>query len=452
MAYTKFEAKKNVKVYKEMSTSSDKAGTIYKDAVFKAQASTNASWYRVKEIVSGTSNGVVEKYYVHQNSSKSNFDTTAGGTASDVTSVSKNYQYDPSSVTNTSPTRTTENADGTETVDTSTVTSVNLSEDDIANLTIDDAFFTPYTKFQPTDAAYAAALDDGLRINDIRGVLGIPHQFSSITDPRFNSGWNDDSSLGRVYAEKFIKQMPLLLLTPGVPEFMSEFSDDQKSRVVDQLFGMIGASNLNELIDGKSGKYYSLRFAYDAYFQFVNPMLRTAAYYLNLENKVVGSKSLGSYHWLYDSFDTGLSSNRVPGETFDKFLGPYVGCVAFYANCGNEINISPKGIIVKNGSEITVNNEKAPLDIVGRYTVEINGKTYDTVCVIDAGTYNESILSEQFIDKNGRTILWRRFNQNNWAYERYGKLWSEALPDNERLTVNGEVYVHWYDCVSEYIF
>ena len=76
----------------------------------------------------------------------------------------------------------------------------------------------------------------------------------------------------------------------------------------------------------------------------------------------------------------------------------------------------------------------------------------NTVCVIDAGTYNESILSEQFIDKNGRTILWRRFNQNNWAYERYGKLWSEALPDNERLTVNGEVYVHWYDCVSDHIF
>ena len=121
-------------------------------------------------------------------------------------------------------------------------------------------------------------------------------------------------------------------------------------------------------------------------------------------------------------------------------------------NCGNEINLSPKGIIVKNGSDISVNEDRAPLDIVGRYTVEINGKTYDTVCVIDVGTYNEGVLSEQFLDKNGRTILWRRFNQNKWAFDRYGKLWTEALPDNERLTVNGEVYVHWYDCVSEYIF
>ena len=121
-------------------------------------------------------------------------------------------------------------------------------------------------------------------------------------------------------------------------------------------------------------------------------------------------------------------------------------------NCGNEINLSPKGIIVKNGSDISVNEDRAPLDIVGRYTVEINGKTYDTVCVIDVGTYNEGVLSEQFLDKNGRTILWRRFNQNNWAFDRYGKLWTEALPDNERLNVNGETYVHWYDCVSDYIF
>ena len=121
-------------------------------------------------------------------------------------------------------------------------------------------------------------------------------------------------------------------------------------------------------------------------------------------------------------------------------------------NCGNETNIKPKGIIVRNSSDITVNSDNATPDIVGRYTVEINGKTYDTVCVIDIGTNNEGVLCEQFIDKNGRTVLWRRFNRNDWAFDRYGKLWTEALPDNERLTVNGEVYVHWYDCVSDYLF
>jgi len=61
-------------------------------------------------------------------------------------------------------------------------------------------------------------------------------------------------------------------------------------------------------------------------------------------------------------------------------------------------------------------------------------------------------VTEQYLDVNGRTVLWRRFNRDNWAFCRYGRLWSEMLPENDRLTVNGETYVHWYDCVSDYIF
>lgn len=91
------------------------------------------------------------------------------------------------------------------------------------------------------------------------------------------------------------------------------------------------------------------------------------------------------------------------------------------------------------------------LDIVGRYTVAINEKTYDTVCVMDIETYNNGVVSEQFLDENGKTVLWRRFNRDDWAVDRYQKRWSEQLPHNERLTVNGAVYVHWYDCITDYI-
>ena len=88
---------------------------------------------------------------------------------------------------------------------------------------------------------------------------------------------------------------------------------------------------------------------------------------------------------------------------------------------------------------------------MGRYNVIINGKTYDTVCVMDLNCFNDPVVSEQYIDKNGRTVLWRRFNRNNWAFNRYGKTWSEMLPDNEQLIVNGEIYIHWYDCITDYI-
>jgi len=120
-------------------------------------------------------------------------------------------------------------------------------------------------------------------------------------------------------------------------------------------------------------------------------------------------------------------------------------------NCGCPIDIVPHDTIHREGNDIKVSGTEETVDIVGRYLVTINGKTYDTVCVMDIGHFNHKIAIEQYLDQNGRTVLWRRFNKNDWAFSRYGKLWTEMLPDNERLMVNGETYVHWYDCVSDYI-
>lgn len=120
-------------------------------------------------------------------------------------------------------------------------------------------------------------------------------------------------------------------------------------------------------------------------------------------------------------------------------------------NCGNETHLSPKGDIKRKGNIITAVDKEFLLDIVGRYTVTIGGKSYDTVCVIEGGTYNNGVLIEQYLDKNGRTILDRRFNRDDWAISRYKRKWTEMLPENERLTVNGETYVHWYDCITDYI-
>lgn len=121
-------------------------------------------------------------------------------------------------------------------------------------------------------------------------------------------------------------------------------------------------------------------------------------------------------------------------------------------NCGNEVNLFAKGLLNRNGNVIDGRTDKEEVDVVGRYTVTIGNKTYDTICVMDIQCFNDGVASEQYLDKNGRTILWRRFNKNDWASKRYGKSWTELLPDNERLTINGETYVHWYDCVTDYIF
>lgn len=121
-------------------------------------------------------------------------------------------------------------------------------------------------------------------------------------------------------------------------------------------------------------------------------------------------------------------------------------------NCGNEVDLHPKGLLHREGNCVTGTIPREVVDVVGRYRVTIGGKSYDTVCVMDIECYNDAVASEQYVDQNGRTVLWRRFNRDDWAIDRFGgKPWSEKFPDNERLTINGETYVHWYDCISDYI-
>lgn len=119
-------------------------------------------------------------------------------------------------------------------------------------------------------------------------------------------------------------------------------------------------------------------------------------------------------------------------------------------NCGKETHIKPKGIISLDGDRITC-KEKNALDVVGRYDVIVGRKTYDTILVVGIESCNGGLMSQTYLDKNGRTVLWRRFNKDDWAYKRYQQKWSERLPQNEKVYVNGETYVHWYDCITDYI-
>ena len=151
-----------------------------------------------------------------------------------------------------------------------------------------------------------------------------------------------------------------------------------------------------------------------------------------------------------------LATMRTDGDirNYITFLDgeEFMTCWGFGEdNCGNETNLSPKGDIKRDGNVVTSADKEFLLDIVGRYTVTIGDKTYDTVCVMDIETYNAGVVSEQFLDKNGRTVLWRRFNRDDWAFDRYGKKWSEQLPENDKLVINGVTYVEWYDCITEYV-
>ena len=117
-------------------------------------------------------------------------------------------------------------------------------------------------------------------------------------------------------------------------------------------------------------------------------------------------------------------------------------------NIGREIHQEAKGIArINNDGTITVDKEEVA-DIIGRYDVKIGSCSYDTVALLEIC---EGIMTIIYVDKSGRTVLFRRYNRFNWKTERYKALWTEKLPNSEVLTVNNDAYVHWYDCISDYV-
>jgi len=122
-------------------------------------------------------------------------------------------------------------------------------------------------------------------------------------------------------------------------------------------------------------------------------------------------------------------------------------------NCGFEllqrktgaIKCNDKGELFKE--DIDIHNS----DIVGRYEVIIGNKKYDTIRQIYFNSHGEIV--ENYINTEGQVVLFKRFNRFNWRYQKgYDKLWTDMLPYSDRIILNNETYVHWYNCLPEYVF
>ena len=154
-----------------------------------------------------------------------------------------------------------------------------------------EPFYTETTDFDEDPNNYT--------IRNAMSILGLPYQFLPNVDTRLVE--NDGAALGRKYAEKIISRMPLLLLTPGEPKFMARFNEEQKKGVVSLLLNA-GASNndtngLDAILGKDSGKYYTFRFAFKEYYNYVDPMCRIAAQFLNIGDHILDGTKLHSFSW-----------------------------------------------------------------------------------------------------------------------------------------------------------
>ena len=144
----------------------------------------------------------------------------------------------------------------------------------------------------------------------LRGLWGMPYAFTDITDPipgaiTRNTSDGQQWFYGRVFTETFLSDMPVLVITAGVPSFMTQASEDDKKIAMTAIMqnDPSKSEEIAEYIDGGGIEYFTFKESMAEYYGYVNFMCRGIASFLNLGE-----------------------TNRTMSEKFKRFfLAPFLG-------------------------------------------------------------------------------------------------------------------------------
>lgn len=163
--------------------------------------------------------------------------------------------------------------------------------------------------------------------SSLHAIEGLPYQFNKIVDPRI-----EGTVIGRKYAEKIYSRMPLVFLTPCDRMFMDDFNEKDRSNVLNFLISENVEGFSEDLLKDK-GKYFSVKYNYNEYYNYLNPMLTAMATFLglgNVEISIGGEKpeQLGRKDW-----------SKEANKAFDNYFSAKENLV-FYADSLNNISES----------------------------------------------------------------------------------------------------------------
>lgn len=161
----------------------------------------------------------------------------------------------------------------------------------------------PSLGYEPNLETYdglSTGLTSRMTFKEVRGLHGVPYQYMPHVDRRLNSD-KGQMFYGRKFADKIMTKVPMLVLTPGRPAFMSGFSKKYKDNIMANMFETFtnrDSISINELLNGdKSGKYYTFEFAYADYYKSVNSMCRQMALFMGLGDYKIDGIPLKRYDW-----------------------------------------------------------------------------------------------------------------------------------------------------------
>ena len=237
-------------------------------------------------------------------------------------------------------------------------------------LTESDYGYTPdfdvYASLESDSQKYSInTLREIDKISALRGIIGIPPQFLSTTDLRMGYKSKDyfsDERLGTDYVKSIASKMPLVYISPCEPVFLPKLTGSDRKKGLTKYIQALSMDKdesnvaLESLLEDYSGKIYSVQYAYEKYFNYINPACRAMAMFLELESSkyssVLGGMSPYSYNWGYnyvnfEEMDSGsnamLGGNTESLKFSDKLsnmqeIAYHRGSIPFYVNTETQVS------------------------------------------------------------------------------------------------------------------
>ena len=232
---------------------------------------------------------------------------------------------------------------------------------------------------------------DSLLVHNLNGIYGIPYQFMPSVDPRLSN-----TVMGRKYAEKIISKMPLLCITPGKVEFMSNYSKEEQQGLLASLIEGGTETDISSIIKN-NGRYFTFAFAYKEYFDYVNALCRVGARFLNIQNMeldIGGTTAKASaFNWEY-----ALNKKLKATLTSQEFIG-------FYMDSTDDVSETFTNDTTQSQLSSTVNGMSELAREVGFLLGAGAGKT---IQIMDEAKLNETMATIDDITQkylNGNRLI-----------------------------------------------
>lgn len=140
-----------------------------------------------------------------------------------------------------------------------------------------------------------------VQLKGLRGIHGMPYQFLPDTDMLMSE---IDSATkfpyGRKFTERIVNRMPLLLMSPCSPSYLDGFSAKTKTSVLKKAASAVtggDSSDLDSMLENENGRFYTCKFNYKEYYEYVNGMCWSSAIYLGINKKRIFGKKYTDFNW-----------------------------------------------------------------------------------------------------------------------------------------------------------